>query len=146
MVSTAPSPEMCSREDISVKSRDRSMLPTTPDVPPVAFMRPPPFASARLRKTSMWRDSSITWQSRTLRASKKSGVVCAIQRAGTSPATNSTSVRNVSMVHCACSMSSGRGSMVCHGMSVAELHCRCRASSYRNDALSSQISLLVRTA
>ena len=77
----------------------------------------------------MWRDSSITWQRSTLRASKKSGVVWEIQRAGTSPATNSTSVRNVSIVHWACSMSSGSGSMVCHGMSVAELHCRCSASS-----------------
>ena len=31
------------------------------------------------------------------------------------------------------------------GTSVAELHCRCNASSYRNEALSSQISCLLRT-
>ena len=34
MDSTAPSPEMCSRVDISVKSRARSMLPTKPEVAP----------------------------------------------------------------------------------------------------------------
>ncbi len=57
------------REDISVKSRARSMLPTTPAVPPVACMSPPPLARARLRNTSMCRDSSITWASKTLRGS-----------------------------------------------------------------------------
>ena len=70
MVSTAPSPDMCSRDDISVKSRARSMLPTTPAVPPVAIISPPPLAKARLRNTSMWRDSSITCASRQLRGSK----------------------------------------------------------------------------
>ena len=94
-VSTEPSPDTWSLDDISVKSRDRSMLPTKPEVAPVACMRPPPLASARLRNTSMCRDSSITWASNTWRGSKKSGVVSDTQRAGTSPATNSTSVRNV---------------------------------------------------
>ena len=134
IVSTAPSPEMCRRVDISVKSRARSMLPTKPDVAPDIRIRPPPLASARLRNTSMWRDSSMTCAISTLRGSRKSGVVFATQRAGTSPATNSTSLKNVHSRHSASSMASGSGSIVCHGTSVAELHCRCSASSYRNVA------------
>ena len=70
MVSTAPSPEMCRREDISVKSRARSMLPTKPAVEPDMRVSPPPFASARLRNTSMWRASSITCASSTWRGSR----------------------------------------------------------------------------
>ena len=55
-------------------------------------------------------------------------IVCS-HWAGVSPAMNSTSVRNVQSWHIARSMSSGSGSIVSHGMSVADDHWRVTASS-----------------
>jgi len=87
--------------------------------------------SARLRKISACRASSIACVAMKFFTSKKSALRRPSHLAGTSVAIISTSVKNVSSCAYAFPMSSGR-SISCssaHGMSVVAFHCRVIASS-----------------
>ena len=88
-----------------------------------------PFASARFRKTSRWRASSMIWLARNMAISKYSPLMFGAYMPGTSPAMNSTCVRKVQSCDIASSISSGSSGRSAHGMSVALLHWRCTASS-----------------
>ena len=100
---TSPSAKRCRIAVISVKSS----IDSSPTAPSPANDSPPPFTSARLRNTSKCRASSISCVPRNSCDSKKSGCTVSKNRPGTSPAMNSTCVRNVHSVHIARSMSSG---------------------------------------